>query len=486
MKKTLLCLILAALIAVSACGDTRNTSETTSPDESHDTSSAVSDAGTTAISDDLGEFDFGGETFSIYTRRTPFFYPYLDRQEESGDLIDDAIYARNRKLEERFDFLFSEEYYDNSIEGNDAPRKLLMAGDDTYDLIEGRNIVLFNYASEGFLYPIDDLTYIDVTKPYWNDQLYEDLSIAGKHYFAIGDFNISAYDFTHVLLFNKQLVENLKLEDPYELVTSGKWTFDKFAELGRAAVSDLDGNSIMDEKDQYGYASLTKQVMPSFWIAGGALSMKKNNDGLIEYTAPTDQKFVEVCLKIYDITWSDNIWHWVPIAAELEEELLTFCNGHALFADSSCYQISLIRDAATDFGIIPYPKYDENQEKYCSRIEGSELFGVPKSNLNTEMASVILEAMACESMNSVIPAYYDVALKVKFTRDERSAEMLDLIFANRVMDYGDTLICNEFRDGDLRVAFVENDRNMVSNLEALRSKCEAKLAQYNDAFEALK
>ena len=482
MKKTMLCLLLAALLVCSACGDTLTPGKDTS-EASENQSSASPES--TGYTDDLGDYDFKGETFSIYTRTTPLFYPYLDRTEETGDLIDDAVYNRNRKLEERFNFVFDEQYYDYMVEGSDAPRKLLLAGDDTYDLHEGRCIILFNYASEGFMYTLDELAQIDPSKPYWNDQLYNDLSVCGEHYFVVGAFNISAYDFTHVMLFNKGLVDDLKLEDPYSLVRSGKWTFDRFNEMARAAVSDLDGNSVMDDKDQYGYLSLAKQVMPGFWIAGGTVSVKKNSEDGLEYTAPTDSKFVDVCQKIFDITWSDNIWHRVPISVDREEEMQLFCDGHSLFANSSCFQISSIRDAATDFGILPYPKYDESQDKYYSRIEGCELFGVPKSNQNPEMAAVILEAMACESMNSVLPAYYDVALKVKFTRDDESAEMLDIAFENCVFDYGDTLLCTEFRDGVMRQAFADNNTNIVSTLESVKNKCEAKLDDYNKAFAEL-
>ncbi len=483
MKKTLLCLLLAALIAMSACGgEADQGSETSASPESSDTTTPES----TGYTDDLGEYDFKDETFSIYTRTTPLFYPYLDRQEATGDLIDDAVYNRNRKLEDRFNFKFDEQYYDYTVEGNDAPRKLLLAGDDTYDLQEGRCIYLFNYASEGFMYTLDELPQIDPSKPYWNKQLYDDLSVYGEHYFAIGAFNISAYDFTHVMLFNKGLVDDLKLEDPYALVRSGKWTFDKYGEMARAAVRDLDGNSVLDDNDQYGYLSLAKQVMPGFWIAAGVTSVHKNKDGAFEYTAPTDQKFVEVCQKIISLNWADNIWHRVPISVDKEEEMQLFCEGHSLFANSSCFQLSSIRDSETDFGILPYPKWDESQDKYYSRIEGCELFGVPKTNTNPEMAAVILEAMACESMNNVIPAYYDVALKVKFTRDNDSAEMLDLAFENRVFDYGDTLLCTEFRDGVMRPAFADSNENIVSTLESVKNKCEAKLDEYNKAFQALK
>ena len=441
MKKVILFLLTAALLLSASCGEASVDGKTTTPDSSGDDIKESDSAATeTELSDDLGKYDFGGRTFSIYTRTTPLFYPYLDRQEATGDTIDDAVYNRNRKLEERFNFSFDEQYYDYTVEGNDAPRKLLLAGDDTYQLYVGRCVHMFNYASEGYFYKIDDLTAINTEKPYWNSQLYDNLSIGNAHYFAVGDFNISAFDFTHVLLFNKKMIDDLNLGDIYSTVLDGKWTFDRFGEMSRAAVSDVNGDSVMDENDQYGYTSLGKQVLPGFWIAGGALSMKKN-DGQLVYTAPTDQKFIDVCQKVFEITWNDNIWHRVPITVDREEEMQMFCDGKALFTDSSCFQISLTRDAATDFGIIPYPKYDETQDKYYSRIEGCELFGAPLTNADPEMTSVILEAMACESRKIVIPAYYEVALKVKFTRDEESSKMLDIAFENRVFDYGDTILC---------------------------------------------
>ena len=485
MKKVILFLLTAALLLSASCGEASVDGKTTTPDSSGDDIKESDSAATeTELSDDLGKYDFGGRTFSIYTRTTPLFYPYLDRQEATGDTIDDAVYNRNRKLEERFNFIFDEQYYDYTVEGNDAPRKLLLAGDDTYQLYFGRCVHMFNYASEGYFYKIDDLTAINTEKPYWNSQLYDDLSIGNAHYFAVGDFNISAFDFTHVLLFNKKMIDDLNLGDIYSTVLDGKWTFDRFGEMSRAAVSDVNGDFVMDENDQYGYTSLGKQVLPGFWIAGGALSMKKD-DGQLVYTAPTDKKFIDVCQKVFEITWNDNIWHRVPITVDREEEMQMFCDGKALFTDSSCFQISLTRDAATDFGIIPYPKYDETQDKYYSRIEGCELFGVPLTNTDPEMTSVILEAMACESRKIVIPAYYEVALKVKFTRDEESSKMLDIAFENRVFDYGDTILCEEFRDGVMRQAFAKDNRDIVSTLTKVQNKVEKKLGTLNDAFGTL-
>ena len=483
MKKQILCLLLASAAAMSACaGSSDDSASTTAQSESSDTSTAEAEE---ELSDNLGSFDFGGDEFNIYTRAVVFGNYNLDTESETGELINDSVYKRNRLLEDRFNFVMKEDYYDYIIDGNDAPRKLLLAGDTTYDMYVGRCVHMFNYASEGMLHKISDLPYIDTSRPYWDDQLYNDLSVCGEHYFAVGAFNLTSYDYTHVMLFNKGLTETLMLESPYELVRSGKWTYDKFNELASAALYDLNGDSVMDAEDRYGYSSHTKQVLPDFWISAGAVTISKDNDGKLFFSAPTDTKFIEVYQKIFEITRENNVWYPAAMAVDFEEELRPFRNNQSLFADSSAHQITTIRDSEVDFGIIPYPKWDENQKNYCSRIEGCELFGIPLTSADTEMASVILEAMACESLKNVVPAYYDTALKVKYTRDNESADMLDLIFSNRIFDYGDTILCTELRDGIFWQAYFDNKNDVVSLLASKTGIIDSALKKYNAAFEKL-
>ena len=78
------------------------------------------------------------------------------------------------------------------------------------------------------------------------------------------------------------------------------------------------------------------------------------------------------------------------------------------------------------------------------------------------MTGAILEALNCESANYVVPAYYDITLKTKTSRDEESAAMLDLIFENRVVDLGDTVLCATIRDGFINQMFSGNKRDIVS------------------------
>ena len=45
-----------------------------------------------------------------------------------------------------------------------------------------------------------------------------------------------------------------------------------------------------------------------------------------------------------------------------------FSEGKAHFMDMSFFFIEELREMKTDFGIIPYPKYDENQSSYATRL----------------------------------------------------------------------------------------------------------------------
>lgn len=85
------------------------------------------------------------------------------------------------------------------------------------------------------------------------------------------------------------------------------------------------------------------------------------------------------------------------------------------------------REMTDDFGILPVPKLDEAAE-YRSAICGSEsTFGVPVNSSKTDYIGAIMEAMAYESFRTVTPAYYESALKIKYTRDEQSARVIDII-----------------------------------------------------------
>ncbi|MCL2816307.1 MAG: hypothetical protein FWD23_17065, partial [Oscillospiraceae bacterium] len=93
----------------------------------------------------------------------------------------------------------------------------------------------------------------------------------------------------------------------------------------------------------------------------------------------------------------------------------------------------------TDFGILPPPKYNEQQENYYVAVDPwcTSAVSVPITVGDKEKTGLILETLAYESRYILLPAYYDINLKTKFARDEESGAMIDIILNNRLYDLGD-------------------------------------------------
>jgi len=103
------------------------------------------------------------------------------------------------------------------------------------------------------------------------------------------------------------------------------------------------------------------------------------------------------------------------------------------------HAINYLRDMQEDFALIPAPKLDESQPTYLTTLhDGTTILGIPKTVTDdvADDVCMVMEALAAESYRNLTPIYLDVALKNKYTRDEKSAEMIDLIRQNIVSDFG--------------------------------------------------
>ena len=98
-----------------------------------------------------------------------------------------------------------------------------------------------------------------------------------------------------------------------------------------------------------------------------------------------------------------------------------------------------LRGMETEYGILPIPKFDEDQEEYYSLAHDLfTVYGVVSSvnSIDLDNVGAVMEAMAIESYKVVTPAYYEVALKGKYSKDPQSWEMLDMIMNNLKINGG--------------------------------------------------
>ncbi len=488
MKIKSLALLLALLmLGTTACGEPADSGDASANANTPSAEEVVeTEPEDTSVKTNLpDDLDFGGASYRLHNVECDSYYDTLVAFEQIGDNLNDAIYNRDQKLTQELNFKFEEEIVGDVHNGAvSTTRNLIMAGDDSFDQYVLVDWSGYTLAQEGYAIPVTDLPYVDTTREYWSQSIHEDMSIRGKLYFAFGDHNLSTYDSVNVLLYNKAMSLDLNLEDHYATVLEGTWTLDKMQSNMQLAVSDVDGNGVWDESDRYGITSHSKQILPVFWVASNMRTIEKNEEDVPVFALSANEKFATMYERVLNMMHNDHLLYMSDDMPNYADNTL-FIEGRALYNVVRVAFLNYYRNMDIDYGIIPYPKWDEAQEQYCSRTEGAYIHIYPITLTQNELAGAVTEAMACASLNEIIPVYYDVVLKSKYTRDANSTAMLDLIYGNRFYDLGDTLFCGTIRDGVFAGKFKNNDVNLQSTLKSLTKVAERTIQKYVEAFDAL-
>jgi hypothetical protein len=247
---------------------------------------------------------------------------------------------------------------------------------------------------------------------------------------GLSDLSFSSNENLYCIFFNKQLTKDYGVEDPYELVRSNKWTFDKFSEVMKVGTTDLDGNGKMDDKDRYGY--ICTAAVQFLWAGGGHMMKKDEND--IPVLDLINPRTLDIYDKTYDImnsedSYSKELWWFTG------DTIGMFANSQGVFYGNQLCRVNELRNTEFDFGIIPFPKYESAQERYYSYVDGhASMMNIPLMLPNPEWTGMIIEELSYLSYKDILPVYYDVVLNVKLVRDEESVEMLKILLDSKVFD----------------------------------------------------
>ena len=487
MKKALALLLSLLMLFAAACSETTTADDASAPDSAPAPSAAAETEPETedltvktALPEDL---NFGGAAYRIQNIDCSSYYDTLTASEQTGDKLNDAIFVRDAKLMDTMGFVFEETVVPNDSAVNSI-RQIVKAGDDAFDMYVSVDWRGYTLAQEGYALPISSLPYVDVSREYWAQSIHKDMSIRGKLYYAFGDHNLSTYDSVNTLLFNKAMSEDLGLPNHYQTILEGGWTLDLMQQNMALATNDKDGDGNWTVDDTYGITSHSKQVLPCFWIAAGLRCVDKDEEDVPYFALPGNEKFENLYERILSMMHNDHLLYMSDSFPDYANNTL-FIGGGALYNIVRVAFLHFYRDMDIDYGIIPYPKYEASQDTYYSRTEGAYIHIYPITLTQFDLAGAVTEAMACASLNEVIPVYYDEVLKSKYTRDENSTAMLDLIYSNRFYDLGDTIFCGDIRDGVFAGKFKNNDTNLQSTLKMLTKVTDKVIKKYVEAFDAV-
>ncbi len=475
MKKTLSIILLISILAAVSCGESEQTNTNTTGDGTTDTAENTNDdiAILSTLTPELSlELGLDGYDFNVMIRGADSKWAIHDlvAEEENGDILNDATYQRNMYLEDNLGFTI------NAGVSADASlteiNTLILAGDDTYDAYFPMGRQAASAAQSQLLMDLNTLKYLDLDAECWNQMFLDSLTFGDKQYYAAGAISTNSYDAVRVFMFNKDLLSELQLEDPYQLVRDGKWTFDKFNEMAVNGASDINGDTTMSLDDQWGMAWQESIGGMIFYFGMGEEIASTDDDGYPMVSVGSERS-IEVYERISTVLQNKQAFY-----LGADEDILTiFSDGRSLFFTEVLEACNRLRTSNVNFGVIPSPKYDENQEKYIQYVDAWCIspIVVPVNTSNADRTGFIIQAMAEASAKFLTDPYYDLVLTGKALRDDESAEMLDIIVNNFVMDSTDMYQWSGFKD-TFRVGMA-NGSDLSSILAANLSPLEAAIQE---------
>jgi len=223
MKKIVCIFCAFLLLFVCACSSGENTGVTESTVSQTGTETAAAETEAS-----LPTEDYGGYTFTALCQYTGWANVTFSVNEETGDIINDAIYQRNMKVEEAYNVDIAEIITDSYAYGTVANMavKSVNAGDDLYDVIFERAVNTKSLITGKYLYNLAEISWLDFGNSCWNRGSVEDLSLKNKVFLAAGDILLGSFDATWIMFFNKNMIAEMGLDDAYVLVDGNAWTFD--------------------------------------------------------------------------------------------------------------------------------------------------------------------------------------------------------------------------------------------------------------------
>ena len=491
MKRYIIILLAIAVFAymasvLAACGDAadKKPADTAPEPAQADTDKTITQAPEKLIPQ-LDDRDFNGYEFRFFVRgehAAEWQSADIYAEEETGEPINDAVYRRNIYIEDKYNIKITEVRSTAASEEAAAVRRILDAGDNPYDALSYHFYKLSSLIDGGYLLNLYDVPNLDLNAPWWDKAAERDLSLNNKLYATTGDIGILPASGSYILLFNKNLIADFGLEDPYLLVTENKWTLDKLNQMVRQVSKDLDGDGVPGPHDLYGLACSGNNISMMYHGAGQNVVDKDEND-LPRLIADTPRSIMALektmeLLSDKNTVLLSNEWTagatGGPVGPALIQNI--FEDNRALFLAEVLQLVARMRASDVNFGILPHAKLDEAQDKYYIKAShnASSMICIPAANPDPERTGFILEALCAESMNTLTPAFYDITLEGKYLRDEKSSAMLDIILRNRMFtidqmyDWGMITTINGLYER-------RNTTVIVSSIEKVQPAVQAKM-----------
>ncbi len=405
------------------------------------------------ISDKIAGVNLGGERIDIWQFTTPsnsaeYFYDQ-NGQIGGADLVSEEIYKRNASAKELLncEIVFTDTKTASGDSG-EYIRRLVSAGDDSYDAFQ---IIQWNgmpLAVEGLFMDLSNAKYIDYSQAWWSEAYTEATEVRGKRYVLAGDVSIDMISCASAMFVNKKMLSEYHgsnaYTDIYNLVKDRKWTWEKMKEYCTGIYDDLNSDLSPDINDQFAFLSNNSNRIDSWFFGFGGTVFGRAADE--SYTLDFENEMnlnrmdliADIMYKRNDNEYGSKAGSTVINGALTDAIVKKFVAGDTLFHGGFLYTARNFGSMTDAFGVVPYPKYDENQKDYKSVMHNIvNLYAIPITNsAGFDSTCAVFEALSAIGHSTLVPTYYETVLKLRYADANEDAQMIDIIYNSRMTDAG--------------------------------------------------
>lgn len=402
--------------------------------------------------------------------------------------LKDALVEKISYLEERYGINFKFDYKGRDNDSLANISNSILLNDGSYQIINFPLLQTSSLAVQGLLYNLTDVENIDLSQPWWNQQINDDIAYKGNNFFAVGNSNLTSMWTASAVFFNKDVAQGIgyNYSDIYNMVFDRTWTLEKMLEIAEGAYQELDGVTGYTAHDRYGITSTPGGWYTAFY-GSGMKFVSNAEDGSFKLNS-LDQSIIN---RIETITRYENDEELSFVEKNFVNDTTTdnwkqFTNGNALFLVEFVAVASDVKASDVEYGILPSPLGEAGQSQYYTTIHTghSSCFAIPKDIYEGDLPvlGIIIEESNYISRKEVWPEMYDTLLKGMVARDPQSAKVLDVIFDHMSID--PALIYASVIDDTVRKIIYGGDTTTIfSKLDEIMGAAEGQLTKINQAYE---
>ena len=415
-------------------------------------------------------------------------YPEFGVKELGSNIVSNAAYQKNIAVQRRLNVKLNF----STVKGWTGPgdgsgeeqiiRVQNAAQTGEIDLIGTYSWNACTFMVNAYISNLNNMPYLDLSMPWWNASIVEKSSIYGNVYYATGDISSAYIGNTYAMFFNKDVAEENQLGNIYDLYDNNQWTIDKMITLSKKVATE----------GVYGFVTYGTAI-DAFYQGSDFTFVDNAPDGSLLLSDDfTSSEVHDLVGKLFDFNDTDACF--IDNGKNSVQYLKDWNQGNALFCLTDIFNSANFPEGnAENFGILPMPKYSEDQEEYHSLVGFYySMYCVPVAADGDEAVGATLECLASESHRRVTPAYYDNLIKGRISATVKEAMMFDIVRDCVVIDSGRIfqkhigwLIWGQFRNCIVGTKSEAASKDWMGESAGLASGFEEKITQLNQMAQIL-